>query len=112
MELPAIVEKMYVLCRWLMQKVSTFPKDQRFILGHRIEAKSLDILDNLIEAALLPKGSEKEALLRRINLQLEQLRFLIRMAKDGKYLSLRAYEHGMAHLLEIGKMLGGWIKTV
>jgi len=112
MELPPIVEKMYELNVWLLQKVSKFPKDQRFILGERLANKGLDIQEQLIQAALLKKGDDKSDVLHEVNLELEQFRYLLRLAKDQKCMSQDAWFFCSKNLLEIGKMLGGWLKTV
>lgn len=111
MELPAIVEKMYELNVWLLQRVSKFPKDQRFILGDRLANKGLDIKDKLIEAALTKKGDEKSGVLNEVNLELEQFRYLLRLANDQKRMSRESWFFCSKNLLEIGKMLGGWIKN-
>jgi len=111
MELPAIVEKMYELNVWLLQRVSKFPKDQRFILGDRLANKGLDIQDKLIEAALTKKGDEKSGVLNEVNLELEQFRYLLRLANDQKCMSRESWFFCSKNLLEIGKMLGGWIKN-
>lgn len=112
MQLPSIVEKMYELNRWLLQKVSKFPRDQQFVLGQRLMNKSLDIQENLVAAALMGKGEEKAAALAETNMQLEQLRYLVRLAKDAKCMSRKSWYFCSKNLLEIGRMLGGWIKTV
>jgi len=111
MELPPIVEKMYEVNAWLLQKVSKFPKDHRFILGERLANKAFDIQDRLIEAALLKKGEDKSKVLHDVSLELEQLRYLIRLAKDQKCISGDAWFYCSKRLLEIGKMLGGWLKS-
>ena len=112
MELPPIVERMYEVNKWLLQKVGKFPRDQRFILGQRIVNKSLDIQEGLINAALMKKDDNKLAALHKVSLQLEQLRYLIRLGKDEKYINNKSWHFCSRNLLEIGKMLGGWIKMV
>jgi len=111
MDLPPIVEKMYELNDWLLRKVSKFPKDQRFILGERLANKGLGIQEKLIEAALLKKGKEKAGVLNEVNLELEQFRYLLRLASDQKCMSHKSWFFCSNNLLEIGKMLGGWIKS-
>lgn len=112
MQLPPIVEKVYELNKWLLQKVSKFPRDQRFILGERLANKALDIQERLIEAALMKKSDEKSSILHEANLKLEHLRYLIRLARDQKCISRKSWYFCSSNLVEIGKMLGGWIKRV
>lgn len=106
---PAVITKVYDLLRWILPKLAKFPKDQRYLLGERIENGLLDILEILIEASFT---KEKLNLLRKANLNLEKLRFLTRLAKDMHYINLAAYEYQARATNEIGKMLGGWIRQV
>jgi len=105
---PSIVTKVYDLLLWILPKLAKFPKDQRYILGQRIENGLLDILEILIEASFT---KEKLSLLRKANLNLEKFRFLARLSKDMRYINLNAYEYQAKLVNEIGKMLGGWIKS-
>jgi len=111
MDLPPIVEKMYDVNKWLLHKVGKFPRDQRLLLGQRIVNRSLDIQDDLMTAALTPKGEEKSRLLADISLGLERLRYMLRLARDTQCLSRESWYYCVKSLTEIGRMLGGWIKT-
>ncbi|PIU42300.1 MAG: four helix bundle protein [Candidatus Omnitrophica bacterium CG07_land_8_20_14_0_80_42_15] len=105
---PAVITKVYDLLLWILPKLAKFPREQRFLLAERIENGLLDILEILIEASFT---KEKLNLLRRANLNLEKLRFLLRLAKDMHYINLSAYEYQAKAANEIGRMLGGWIKS-
>ena len=73
--------------------------------------KSLDIQENLVAAALMGKGAEKAQLLADISLAVEQLRYLLRLARDGQCMSRDAWFYCAKNLTEIGRMLGGWLKS-
>jgi len=104
---PIIVTKVYDLLLWMLPKLAKFPKNERYLLGQRIENMLLDILEILIEASFT---KEKLSLLRRANLNLEKLRFLVRLAKDVHYINIKTYEYQAKAVNEIGKMIGGWIR--
>ena len=70
------VPKLYDVISWLLGRVEKFPRSQKFTLGDRIVNVSLDILDTLIEATYTRK---RLPLLQKANVQLEKLRFLIRL---------------------------------
>ena len=106
--LTPVVEKQYKLIMWMLPKMANFPKDQRFLLADRIEKHLLDILEMLIEAVY---SKEKKQILIKINLKLDMLRFLMRIAKDMKYVSLKGYDYFCQSALEIGRMVGGWLKA-
>lgn len=110
-KLPPIVEKHYEFCAWLIAKVSKFPKDQRFLLGDRIERHALDILEMLIEAALTSNQNGKANTLREANVRLEHLRYMMRLAKDAKYINIKSFHFAYERMEEVGRMIGGWIKS-
>jgi hypothetical protein len=104
---PAL-EKAYQFMLWLIPTVERFPRGQRFLLGDRIQTTALDALEGLIEATYSRNAAP---LLLRVNLLLEKLRFLFRLAKDLHYLDLRRYEFAARATDEIGRLVGGWIKA-
>ena len=104
----AIFEKNYELMLWLYPTINKFPKSQRFVLGQRIENSILQILEGIIEAN---QEVNKLVYLKRISVELDKLRILIRLSKDLKFVSIRQYEFAAEKVNEIGKMLGGWIKS-
>jgi hypothetical protein len=99
--------KTYDLIVWLIPTLEKFPKSQRFLLGDRIQAVLLDILEHLIRAAY---SKNKESALREANFKLETVRYLIRLCKDLKYLSIKRYEFASRSIDNIGAEIGGWLK--
>lgn len=107
-ELTPVVEKHYKLILWMLPKIANFPKDQRFLLADRIEQILLDILEMLIEAVY---SNRRREILIKVNLKLDVLRFMMRITKDMKYINLKAYDFFCQSVLEIGRMVGGWMKV-
>jgi four helix bundle protein len=105
---PAL-EKMHQFVLWLIPTVEKFPQRQRFLLGDRIQTAGLDILEGLIEATYSRGGRLR--LLEIVNVRLEKLRILFRIAMELRYLDLRRYEHAARSLDEIGRLVGGWMKA-
>ena len=108
-KLTPVVEKHYKLIIWMLPKIANFPKDQRFLLADRIERILLDILEMLIEAVY---SKDRRGILIKLNLKLDVLRFMMRIAKDMKYINVKAYDFFCQSVLEIGKMVGGWMRTL
>jgi four helix bundle protein len=104
----AIFEKTYELILWLYPTVNKFPKSQRFVLGQHIENTILQILEGIIEAN---QERDKFPYLKKISVELDKLRILIRLSKDLKFISIKQYSFVAEKVNEIGKMLGGWIKS-
>jgi len=92
---------------WLLNTTGKFPKRVRFTFSSRLDNLALDVLEGIVEAAY---SSRKLDLLKKMNLDLEKMRVLIRICHKNEYIGNRGYEHAARQLHEIGKMMGGWIK--
>ncbi len=106
-ELPPIVTKAYDFTQWLLPRVQDFPRSSRFLLGDRLIATMLDILEGLVEAS---HRRDKRVVLEDVSAKLDRLRLLIRLSHDLKLVNLKRYEHAAGALTELGAMLGGWMR--
>jgi 23S rRNA-intervening sequence protein len=104
---PAL-EKAYRFLLWVVPALEKFPRSQRFLLGDRIETTALTVLEKLVDATY---SRQVETTLREVNLALERLRFLFRLSKDLHYLDLKRYEYVAREIDEIGRLVGGWLRT-
>ena len=104
-----VYDAWYKTCDWILQTCDKMPKHTRFTISGRISNLALDVTLLFIEAIYT---SERKALLLRINLLLEQLRMLLRLAKDRHYLSLQQHAFAASAINETGKMVGGWLKSL
>lgn len=93
--------------KWLLQTTEKFPKRIRFTFSQRIENLALDIVEDLVQAQYSKRKTE---LLRRINLNLEKLRILVRICFEMRHLSGNQYEYASRQINEAGSMVGGWLK--
>mgnify|MGYP001358390983 FL=1 len=87
------------------------PRDKRYLLGDRLMTKALDLQDLLITASLTKRGDEKTKLLATASLELDKLRFLLRLTADSQILDYKGWQYCSLQITEIGKMLGGWLKN-
>lgn len=106
-----IFSRTYDLLRWLLPQAIKFPREYRFTLAERVQRRALDFQETLITAGL-QRGSARTASLRHADTQLAQLRQTLRLCHDLDLLTLRQYEHVAERLAEIGRLLGGWRKTL
>src|SRR5271155_1757883 len=103
-----VITKTYDLILWSCNHTGKFPRNHRFVLGERIEHNLYDLLENLIRARYT---KQRQELLEKANLTLEILRFQIRLAKDLQCLKIDSYGFAAKAIDEIGKLVGGWLKT-
>ncbi len=66
------------------------------------------MLESLIEATY---SRDRLQHLRRANLGIEKLRFLIRLAMEMKLLNHQRYEYAARALNDTGRLIGGWMKA-
>ena len=103
-----IFEKHYELTLWLYPTVSKFPKHQRFVLGQQLHSLCLAVLQDLLCAG---QSLDKRPHLEQASVHLDQLRMLVRLAKDLRFISVRQYGFAADKINEVGKMLGGWLRA-
>ena len=104
----AALEAHYRFVLWLVPTVERFPRKQKFLLGERIQATALDVLERLIEATYT---RQRRGRLADANLGLEKLRFLFRLARDLRILDYRRYEYAARSIDETGRRVGAWNKA-
>ena len=104
---PAL-EAHYRFVLWVVPAVERFPRKQKFLLGERIQATALDVLERLIEATYT---RNRRGHLAAANLGLEKLRFLFRLARDLRILDYRRYEHAARSIDETGRRVGAWSRA-
>ena len=105
-----ILRKAYDLYRTFHSLRSIVPKADRYTLWQRSENLILDVLESILQAGQLPK-SEKLPYLEKVSVKLNVLRLFLRLTKDTKALELKKILMLQEIVDEIGRMLGGWIKS-
>ncbi len=106
-----IFSKTYDLYKALHALRNTVPKIDRHALWQRIEQTTLHVIEHLLLAGQRSKEA-KHTPLEQASVHLNLLRILIRLAKDTKSIDLKQYARIQQHIDEIGRMLGGWIKSI
>jgi len=95
----------------LMNLVPHIAKGARYTLGARIENKFLDLLELSYIAYFTGKEKKAEKITECI-LITDTLKFFLSVAWEGKLISNKQCEDMALKLEEIGKMLGGWRKSL
>ncbi len=102
-----IFAKTYDLIKWLIPLTVKFPRHQRFVVAQAMQQAALNLQERLIEAVRLPNTG---AHLQAADVELDKLRFYLRLSYDLKYINLGQQRHGGQILAEIGRLLGSWQK--
>ena len=104
-----IVKKSYDFSKWLLNHTGKFPKSYRFSVAARLENTMLEFTELVAVANM---RAAKRPLLFNADETLTRLRLLVRLSFDMKFINLHSYEYASYQIAELGKMLGGWIKSV
>jgi hypothetical protein len=94
-----------------MKIVPHIAKGARYTIGARIESTFLDLLEQTY-AAYFSVKEKKAEMLKTCVFTLDILKFLISVAWEGKLISHNQCEELAVKLEEIGKMFGGWQKSL
>jgi len=103
-----VIADFYAFMLWLLHHVEKFPRQHRYGLGRDLEARLQAILALLLRAKY---SMEKREYLSETNIELEILRFQLRLARDLRILPVKSHHHAAGQTLNIGKQIGGWINS-
>ena len=106
-----ILKKTYDLYQTLDDYRKVIPKQHRFTVFSRAEESVLDILEKFYEAGYV-NGANRSVILDRASAKLNMLRLFVRLLKDTKALDAKKYIILQTAIDEIGRMLGGWIRSI
>ncbi len=106
-----IFTRTYDLLTWLLPLAEKFPRAQRFVVTKRLQDAALDFQERLIEANAASAGPRRTRKLAEADAELLKLRLYLRLAHRWSWLSDGQYEHVSAMVAEIGRLLGGWIRS-
>jgi hypothetical protein len=104
-----IFTRTYDMLHWLIPATVKFPRHQRFVLAEAVQKTALHFQEQIIEAGL---SNRPKNVLKKADITLAQLRIQLRLCFDLGFLGKGQYQHVATIIDEIGRLLGGWLKTV
>ena len=104
----ALMEKLEELAAYSHIALLQFPKTEKFLLCADIRKSINDIIRGVVTAW---KKYHKKTTLSEVDVEVEMLRVLVRRAWRLKYINNHRFEVWARHVDEMGRMLGGWIKS-
>jgi four helix bundle protein len=102
----------YELLRWLVPRTTKFPREHRFGLAQKIAETAYRFQHRLLEAVKEPDTRRRAAFLRAADVDLAELRILLRLSLDLGLLKASSYGHVAALTDEAGRLLGGWMRKL
>lgn len=95
---------------WLLPHCAKFPREQRHMTTQHIARLAMQLHDSLI-AARHGSNTARVRSLNEADIALDQLRQYLLLAYQWQWISANQLEHISRLLLELGRLLGGWLKT-
>lgn len=105
-----IFKKTYDLYKDFYAYRNDVKKQDRYTLWQKCEGILLDVLESLLWASQVSK-IEKLPILEKTSLKLNFLRVFLRLCKEVKAIDAKKYIEWQEAIDEIGRMLGGWIRS-
>jgi hypothetical protein len=96
------------LLTWTAERVVKFPRDHKFTVGDRLLETCLDVMAALTDAAY---RRDKREVLAAASRGLVRARILARLSRVLLCLSEAQHLHFVRESDEVGRMLGGWIRS-
>ena len=106
-----IFTRTYDFITWLIPKTESFPRSQRFVVTQRLQQAALEFQELLVEANA-QRGAARAEKLRSADTELRKVRIYLRICEKWNWLTPNQYHHVSEMVVEIGRLLGGWQKTV
>ena len=108
-EIP-IFKKIFDLYKFFHLHRNKVPKQDRFTIWQKCENIILNLIETLIRMTNLSK-EEKLPRMEIMSNDLNMLRIFLRLAKEVKTIDNARYVAIEKDVDEVGRMLGGWIKS-
>ncbi len=105
-----ILTRTFDLLTWLLPKAEQFPRLYRSTVTQRLMNSALDFQEALFEAQS-QGGTTRQKHLRQADAALNKVRLYLRLAHHWRWLNDGQYQHVSTIVVELGRLLGGWIKA-
>ncbi len=108
MEELKILQKTFDMMEYAYPALAQYPKSEKFALCTDIKRCMDTMLERIIEAN---KKYYKKTTLQELDVEIEKLRAYIRLSYKLGFLPMKKYDIWSGMIDEIGRMLGGWMKS-
>lgn len=109
MEELRILQKTFDMINYAYPALAQYPKGEKFALVADIKRCMDVMLERIIEAN---KKYYKKTTLQELDVEVEKLKAYVRLSYNLGFLPPKKYEQWSGLVVEIGRMVGGWIKSV
>jgi hypothetical protein len=105
-----VYQKWEDMAKYLYAALQSYPKSEKFTIAADARNALLLVGRHIYRANNVPK-SEKRKAIEQADIALVDLKLLIRLGMVLEFMPIKKYEISSTQAVEIGKMLGGWLKS-
>ncbi len=110
MEASPLFARTFDFLSWLLPRTESFPRPQRLVVTQRLQSAALDFQELIVDAEAA-RGTARRDFLRQADAALAKVRLYLRLCREWEWLTPGQYQHAAQMVAEMGRLLGGWIKT-
>lgn len=111
-----IIQKLINAYKLWQSYLPNFPQTIRQTLASKIDNNFIGVIENVFNAAHAPhrerERESKKLFLKKATSKLDLLKFFLQIAWEVKALDNKKFAVIAENLYEIGKMLGGWERSL
>ncbi len=104
-----ILQKIFDMMEYGYGALAQYPKSEKFALVTDMKRSMDTMLERTIEAQ---KKYYKKTTLQDLDVEIMKMKAYLRLSQNLGFLPMKKYEIWSGMVVEIGKMLGGWLKSV
>ncbi|MDR1587092.1 MAG: diversity-generating retroelement protein Avd [Treponema sp.] len=105
-----VYQKWEDMAKYLYVALQSYPKSEKFTIAADTR-NALMLVGRYIYRANNVSKLEKRKAIEEADLALVDLKLLIRLGMVLEFMPIKKYEIASAQAVEIGRMLGGWLKA-
>jgi hypothetical protein len=105
-----VYQKWEDMAKYVYVALQSYPKSEKFTIAADTRNALMLVGRYIYRANNVPKLERRKAL-EQADIALVDLKLLIRMGMVLELLPIKKYEIASAQAVEIGRMLGGWLKS-
>ena len=105
-----VYQKWEDMAKYLYVALQSYPRSEKYALGADTR-RALMLLGRYIYRANNVSKLEKRKVIEEADIALVDLKLLVRMGMALGFMPIKKYEIVSGQLVEIGRMLGGWLKN-
>lgn len=106
-----LIPKMQEYIQYMLETLIKLPRTEKFSIGTEVKTSMYEMLKNILLASKIDK-SKRLQIYNIVDSNIYYQRICIRIMYNQKWIDEKKYKHSNELLAEIGKILGGLIKSL